>query len=86
LPIHSDRTGGTDRARSFPIPTIEYTDDGTKLAVDLPGDGSIRVRAVSGPVGAAVDLGVVGAQRLATMLGSAVTAVIHRGLQKGGTE
>ena len=63
----------------------EYQDEGTRLAVDLTGDGGIRVRAAGGGVGAAVDLTVVGAQRLATMLGSALTTAIHRGLPGGGT-
>ena len=63
----------------------EYSDEGTGLAVGLTGDGGIRIRAASGGVGAAVDLSIIGAQRLATMLGSALTAAIHRGLPGGGT-
>ena len=62
----------------------EYADDGTRLAVDVAADSTIRVRAAAAGVGAAVDLSVVGAQRLASMLGSAVTAAIQRGLP-GGT-
>jgi len=63
----------------------EYQDEGTRLAVDLTGDGGIRVRAAGGGVGAAVDLTVVGAQRLATMLGSAIAGAIQRGLPGAGT-
>jgi hypothetical protein len=65
-------------------PVHEYSDEGTRLAVDLTGDGGIRVRAASGGVGAAVALTVVGAQRLATMLGSAIAGAIQRGLPGAG--
>jgi hypothetical protein len=66
-------------------PVHEYSDEGTRLAVDLTGDGGIRVRAASG-VGAAVDLTVLGGQRLATVLGSAVADAIHRGLPGAGRD
>jgi hypothetical protein len=69
-----------------PPSAYSYVDDGTRLAVDLPGDGSIRVRAVSGSVGASVVLSIIGAQRLTTMLGSAITTAIHRGLPGGRTD
>lgn len=67
-------------------PLHEYQDESARLAVDLTGDGGIRVRVASGGVGAVVDLTIIGAQRLATMLGSAVTAAIHRGLPGGSTD
>jgi hypothetical protein len=66
-------------------PLYEYQDDGTRVAVDLTGGGSIRVRAAAGGVGSAIELTVVGAQRLATMLGGA-TSAIHRGLPGGSTD
>ena len=66
-------------------PVHEYSDEGTRLAVDLTGDGGIRVRAASG-VGAAVDLTVLGAQRLATVSGSAIAGAIHRGLPGAGRD
>ena len=67
-------------------PLHEYQDESTRLAVNLTGDGAIRVRAASGGLGAAVELSIVGAQRLATMLGAAVTGAIHRGLPRGSTD
>jgi len=67
-------------------PMHEYQDESARLAVDLTGDGAIRVRAASAGVGAAVELSIVGAQRLATMLGAAVTSAIHRGLPGGSTD
>jgi hypothetical protein len=62
----------------------EYQDGAVRLAVDLPGDGSIRVRAAADGVGTVVDLSITGAQRLATMLGGAIATAITRGLPGGG--
>ena len=67
-------------------PLHEYQDESARIAVDLIGDGGIRVRAASGGVGAAVDLSIIGARRLATMIGSALTAAIQRGLPEAGTD
>ena len=73
------------RRLSTSSPVHEYSDEGIRLAVDLTGDGGIRVRAASGGVGAVVDLTVVGAQRLATTSGSAIADAIQRGLPGAGT-
>ena len=64
----------------------DHQEESTLLGVGLTGDGGIRIRAASGGVGAAVESTVTGAQRLATMLGSAVTGAIHRGLPGGSTD
>jgi hypothetical protein len=62
----------------------EYIDDGLQLAVDLPGNGTIRLRVADDRVGATFDLSVLGGQRLSTMLGGAIATVIARGLPGGG--
>ena len=61
------------------VPTFQYADDHVRLAVDNAPGGVIRVRAAAAGCGATFDLSVVGAQRLTSMLGAAITTAITRG-------
>jgi hypothetical protein len=58
--------------------TYQYQDERAFLTV-IPSSGQVTVRASNDGVGASVSLTVVGAQRLASMLGSAITVAITRG-------
>jgi hypothetical protein len=57
-----------------------YDDDSVRLAVQVTDTGAIRVEALGLGVSAAVQLSVMGAQRLSGLLGAAITTAIHRGL------
>jgi hypothetical protein len=74
-------------SRSSSNPDREYADELAGLGVEIDKDGgTIRVRAANDGLGAVVNLSVVGAQRLATMLGAAVVTAVHRGIPGGGTD
>lgn len=60
----------------------EYVDGSVRLAVDLPGDETVRVRVADDAVGATFALSIVGAQRLASMLRSAIATAITGGLRR----
>jgi len=60
-----------------------YDDEQVRLGVEVTETGGIRVEAAGTGVGAAVNLTVMGAQRLSGLLASAITTAIHRGLGGG---
>ena len=64
-----------------------YADEFALLSVETPsGDQqAIRLRAAGTGVGAVVDLSVIGAQRLATLLDNAVITATARGLGGGAS-
>ena len=63
-----------------------YDDEQVRLGVEVTETGGIRIEAAGTGVGAAVNLTVMGAQRLSGLLASAITTAIHRGLPGGGGE
>ena len=66
-----------------PDPTYQYRDDAALLGVSVTADRGIVLEARGTGVSAGVGLTVLGAQRLITMLGSAITTAITRGLGGG---
>jgi hypothetical protein len=64
-------------------PQYAYDDDQVRLGVEVTETGGIRIEAAGTGVGAAVNLTVMGAQRLSGLLAAAITTAIHRGLGGG---
>jgi hypothetical protein len=60
-----------------------YDDEQVRIGVEVTETGGIRVEAAGTGVGAAVNVTVMGAQRLSGLLASAITTAIHRGLGGG---
>lgn len=59
----------------------QYADEFVQLGVDnADRDGVIRLRAAGGGCGTVIDLSVLGAQRLSTMLAASIRTAISRGL------
>ena len=65
-------------------PQYAYDDEQVRLGVEVTETGGIRIEAAGTGVGAAVNLTVMGAQRLSGLLSGAITTAIHRGL--GGSQ
>jgi hypothetical protein len=60
-----------------------YDDEQVRLGVEVTETGGIRIEAAGTGVGAAVNLTVMGAQRLTGLLTAAITTAIHGGLGGG---
>lgn len=69
---------------TVPTDHYDYADGPIQLAVDSADEGRIRVRAGAAGCALSFELSVLGAQRLNSMIDSAISRAITRGFPSNG--